>query len=388
MSIIVELSILVGIIVFGSVITIAVLYMIFGRNLTMRLLFGLMPGINILLVIIYLWKILGGVQNLKMTIILVPIAMVPMIVSFYLVGKTLIRKISSVGDELDASADQVASAAGHVASAGNSLASGASQQAASIEETAASLEEMSAMTMKNAESAAEANRIMKEEANPNFQLISDRMNQMKTAIDKTVLASEETAKIIRIIDEIAFQTNLLALNAAVEAARAGEAGAGFAVVADEVRNLAIRAAEAAKTTTDLIKDSNSQIKETGEFNEQVLEVVERNADITNRVSTLIDEIAMASSEQDSGIKQINLATTHMEKVIQENAANAEESAASSEEMSAQAFQMKALVEELVIIVHGSIEKKKTTGDLQKVLIRKQEEVTPDQVLLLEDEKDG
>ncbi len=396
-----EFLILLGILIVGGVITIVPLRMLFGQNLTLRLLLGLMTGIDILVVIVYFWARLGGVNNLKASLILVSIAMLPMLVNFFLVGKTLIDKLGRIGDELDASADQVADSASQVASAGNSLAVGASQQAASIEETSASLEELSVMTKQNAENTIEANRVMKEEAIPNFQQISDRMGKMKDAIGKTVSASEETAKIIKTIDEIAFQTNLLALNAAVEAARAGEAGAGFAVVADEVRNLAMRAAEAAKSTTDLIKDSNGRIKETSELNEQVFEVVEQNSNITNRVSTLIDEIARASAEQNSGIDQINQAMNHMDKVIQENAANSEESAASAEEMSAQAFKMKTLAGDLVTIVHGSTKKqpvktktysdahlpagKRGNGTLQKVQPGKKGEVTPEQILSIEDD---
>ena len=165
-------------------------------------------------------------------------------------------------------------------------------------------------------------------------------------------ASEETSKIIKTIDEIAFQTNLLALNAAVEAARAGEAGAGFAVVADEVRNLAMRAADAAKNTADLIEGTVKKINEGSQLvndtNAAFLEV----ADSTVKVGDLVAEIAAASGEQAQGIDQVNKAVSDMDQLTQQNAANAEESASASEEMSAQSEQMKAMVLDLAAVVSG------------------------------------
>ncbi len=170
------------------------------------------------------------------------------------------RPISRVIDGLNEGAEQVTAAASQVATSSQHLADGSSNQASAIEETSSSLEEMSSMTRQNADNAQLANDMMMKEAAPNFQLISERMGTMEKAMQASVGASEETAKVIKTIDEIAFQTNLLALNAAVEAARAGEAGAGFAVVADEVRNLAMRATEAAKNTQDLITNSTGRIK--------------------------------------------------------------------------------------------------------------------------------
>ena len=165
-------------------------------------------------------------------------------------------------------------------------------------------------------------------------------------------ASEETSKIIKTIDEIAFQTNLLALNAAVEAARAGEAGAGFAVVADEVRNLAMRAAEAAKNTADLIEGSVKKIKEGSELVEKTNTAFEEVTKSSAKVGQLVGEIAAASSEQAQGIDQVNKAIGEMDKVTQQNAANAEESASASEEMNAQAAQLKDIAAQLLAAIGG------------------------------------
>ncbi|HMK65117.1 MAG TPA: methyl-accepting chemotaxis protein, partial [Thermodesulfobacteriota bacterium] len=163
-------------------------------------------------------------------------------------------------------------------------------------------------------------------------------------------ASEETGKIVKTIDEIAFQTNLLALNAAVEAARAGEAGAGFAVVADEVRNLALRAADAAKNTSNLIEGTVKKIRTGSDVVQQTNQTFEKVAKSSKKVAELVGEIATASNEQAQGIEQINKAMSEMDRVVQRNAASAEESASASEEMTAQAEQMKEYVKELIAVL--------------------------------------
>jgi methyl-accepting chemotaxis protein len=249
-------------------------------------------------------------------------------------------------------ADQVASAAGQVSSSSQSLAEGTAEQAASLEETSSSLEEMSSMTHQNADHANQAKAMMTE-AKGIVEKVNRHMVDMATAVGEITRSSEETGKIIKTIDEIAFQTNLLALNAAVEAARAGEAGAGFAVVADEVRNLAMRASEAAKNTNDLIENTIKAVRKGNELTNATQEAFKENAAISQKIAQLVDEIATASEEQSNGIKQVNTAVAEMDKVTQSTAANAEESAAASEELNAQAEQMKGFVEDLVRVVGGS-----------------------------------
>jgi methyl-accepting chemotaxis protein len=264
-----------------------------------------------------------------------------------------IKPLNRIIKGLQEAAEQVAAASTQVSSFSQDMAQGASEQASGIEETSATLEEISSMTRKNAENASQVNQIMTEESAENFNKIKAQMDRMKTAITSTVESSQETAKIIKTIDEIAFQTNLLALNAAVEAARAGEAGAGFAVVADEVRNLAMRAAEAAKTTSELIENSGTKIEETDHLNTQMVEVMDQNSSTAEKVTALVGEIASASQEQAQGIEQVNLSVTEMERVTQGSAAGAEQSASSSEEMSAQAQEMQAFVGDLAAIVGGT-----------------------------------
>jgi methyl-accepting chemotaxis protein len=239
-----------------------------------------------------------------------------------------------------------------VSSSSQNLAEGATSQAAAIEETSSSLEEMSSMTKGNADNAGEAKALMAETRNI-VTKVNNHMNNMAEAIHKVTTTSEETSKIIKTIDEIAFQTNLLALNAAVEAARAGEAGAGFAVVANEVRNLAQRAAEAAKNTATLIENTITVVKESNELTKMTQNAFGENVEIARKVESLVNEIAAASMEQSQGIDQINKAVSDLERVTQQNAATAEESASAAEEMSAQSLQAKGVAQELVFVIQGT-----------------------------------
>jgi methyl-accepting chemotaxis protein len=214
-------------------------------------------------------------------------------------------------------------AVGQSVAMSQSLSEAASEQAASLEETSSSMEEMASMTRQNASNANEANTLMTETGS----VVDDAnrsMAELTESMQEITRASEETAKIIKTIDEIAFQTNLLALNAAVEAARAGEAGAGFAVVADEVRNLAMRAADAAKNTANLIEGTAKKIKNGSGIVSKANEAFTKVATGAKKVSELVGEISAASNEQAQGIEQISKAAAEMNSVTQQNAAAAEE----------------------------------------------------------------
>jgi len=269
----------------------------------------------------------------------------------FFIARGIVKTLTPITSGMSEGANQVASASGQVASSSQSMAEGASEQAASIEETSSSMEEMSSMTKRNAENALNADGLMRD-ANQVVTTANASMEQLTKSMEEISKASEETSKIIKTIDEIAFQTNLLALNAAVEAARAGEAGAGFAVVADEVRNLAMRAANAAKDTAQLIEGTVKKVSDGSALVSSTNEAFSRVAETTGKVGTLVAEIAQASREQSNGIDQVNIAISEMDKVVQQNAANAEESASAAEEMSAQAEQLKEYVDELVVLVTG------------------------------------
>jgi methyl-accepting chemotaxis protein len=259
--------------------------------------------------------------------------------------RNLGKMLSGLANQLDDGSNQVASASSEIASASQSLAEGASEQASSLEETSASLEEMSSMTKRNADSAESAKTLSSETRAAADAGAAD-MQEMSSAMAEVKAASDNIAKIIKTIDEIAFQTNILALNAAVEAARAGEAGAGFAVVADEVRSLAQRSAQAAKETAEKIENSIQKSHRGAQISEKVTASLAQIVVKARQVDELVGEIAAASKEQAQGIIQVNVAVSQMDKITQSNAASAEESASASEELNAQAAGLKGGVAEL------------------------------------------
>lgn len=267
-------------------------------------------------------------------------------------SSSLTKPINKTIKILTAASQKVSSASAQVSSSSIQLAESASEQAASLEEASSSLEELSSTTKNNAESANEVDNLTNE-ANLVVAKANDSMKVLTSSMEEISKASEETSKIVKTIDEIAFQTNLLALNAAVEAARAGEAGAGFAVVADEVRSLAMRAADAAGNTAELIEDTVKKIKEGTGLVAGTAGTFAEVTESSQKVGELTGEIAAASEEQAQGIEQINRVVTEMDKVIQENASNVEESASASQELNSEAGQMKKVVNDLVALVSGS-----------------------------------
>ena len=269
----------------------------------------------------------------------------------FMITKSITGPVRRTIANLTEISEQVASASEQVAGASQSLAEGASDQAASIEETSASLEEMSSTTKQNAENATQADTLMNE-ANDVVGSANRSMGELTTSMTEIAQASEETSKIIKTIDEIAFQTNLLALNAAVEAARAGEAGAGFAVVANEVRNLAMRAADAAKNTAGLIESTVKKVSEGSKLVLKTSSAFSEVAESSTKVGSLVGEISEASREQADGIEEINKSILQMDRVTQQSAASAEESASASEEMTGQTRLMEIAVEELGRIIGG------------------------------------
>jgi methyl-accepting chemotaxis protein len=279
-------------------------------------------------------------------------SLIAAIVAGIFITRGINSRLRRMADGLSEGAAQVAAASGQVSSASQTLAEGSSEQAASLEETSASLEEMASMTKRNADSAQQAKELSNQ-TRASADAGSAHMEEMRRAMDAIKISSNDIAKIIKTIDEIAFQTNILALNAAVEAARAGEAGAGFAVVADEVRALAQRAAQAAKETAgkieDAIQKSDNGVVISGSVAKALGEIVEK----ARKVDALVAEIATASQEQTQGIGQVNTAVSQMDQVTQSNAGSAEETAAAAEELNAQAQVMHENVSELLRLVGGA-----------------------------------
>ena len=239
-----------------------------------------------------------------------------------------IEKLNNIIGNVNESTLQIATASDEVSSAAQSLSTGATEQASSLEETTSAVEEMAGGISQNAENARKTNEVSTK--------TSSMAKEGGDAVQKTVEAMRNIAGKIGIIEDIAYQTNLLALNAAIEAARAGEHGKGFAVVASEVRKLAERSQTAAQEISQITTDSVEISERAGTLLGEIVPSIEQT-------SELIEEISSASSEQDTGISQINYAMTNLDQVTQQNASASEELASASEEMSSQADHLKELV---------------------------------------------
>jgi methyl-accepting chemotaxis protein len=272
------------------------------------------------------------------------------------VVKSLDDAMSQVGDAVS----QVSGASGEISQGAQALAEGANEQASSLEEVSSSLEETSSMTKQNADNSIQARNLVVE-TNTSISDASEAMRRMAEAIRQIKTSSDNTAKILKTIDDIAFQTNLLALNAAVEAARAGEAGKGFAVVAEEVRNLAMRSAEAAKNTADMIEESVRNAESGVKITEDVAKALDKAVERSSKVNDLVAEIAAASNEQAQGVEQINAAVAQMNQVTQQNAANSEESASAAEELSSQAAELSNMVASFVLSSSAGVGSRRPGG---------------------------
>ncbi len=265
------------------------------------------------------------------------------------VARGITARLRGLTGELANCARGVSEASGQITTASRALAEGASRQAGSLEETSASSQELSATTQSNAKNSQEATRLM---AKTDIQVTdaNRQLGEMVSSMHNIGAASEKIAKIIKIIDEIAFQTNILALNAAVEAARAGEAGLGFAVVADEVRNLAGRCAQAAKDTSNLIEESIETTREGKTKLDHMTQAIRGITESTVEVKRLVDEVSVSSGEQARGIEHIAGSLSEIERITQQAAASAQQSATASTSMSAQSEAMDTVTQQLVAMV--------------------------------------
>ena len=269
----------------------------------------------------------------------------------YLIARSVSAGLQRIAEQLASGSQGVSTASAEVSRNSESLAEGAGDQASSLEETSASLEEIASMTRQNSDNAKQASG-MAGQAREALQRGGQAMEKMGDAIARIKQSSDQTAKIIKTIDEIAFQTNLLALNAAVEAARAGDAGKGFAVVAEEVRNLAQRSAEAAKSTSSLLEDSRKHADNGVAVSDEVAEILRGISDKVVKLSQLIAEVASANEEQSKGVSQIGEAVNRVDKVTQANAAGADASANASRDLAGMSGELESLVSALMTILTG------------------------------------
>jgi methyl-accepting chemotaxis protein len=297
----------------------------------------------------------ANIQGTNLTVATVTsigLAVIIIILTFFAVKYLITTPLDQIIASLTHGAERLHKSAGEIATTQNALSDGASRQAASLQETGASLEELSSMTQRNADHSQRANELAKQARTAADQGVGD-MQAMNAAVEAIKTSSDNTAKIIKTIDEIAFQTNILALNAAVEAARAGEAGLGFAVVADEVRSLAQRSAQAAKETAAKIEGSIARSAQGVQISHTVAKTLDEIVVKARQVDELAAEVANASREQTQGINQIHLAINQMDKVTQANASIAEESAIAAEDLHNQAETLRLTVMKLMALVGGS-----------------------------------
>ncbi len=243
--------------------------------------------------------------------------------------------------QVRAAAEQVTMAAKEIASGSQSLAEGASEQASAVQQISASLNQMTASATQNAEFASRA-RGTTDSATSDLKSSMQEIGRLAEAMEAIQKSADQTATIVKEIDEIAFQTNLLALNAAVEAARAGEAGKGFAVVAEEVRNLAIRSADSAKGTAELIGQAVQSTSQGVSLTQEVRRGLDAISKRVIEVSNMMQEIAQASEQQQGGVSQISAGVAQVGDVAQNTASASEESAAAAQQLLQQAESLREL----------------------------------------------
>jgi len=261
------------------------------------------------------------------------------------------RAVEQIVGTLGQAALETTGAAEQVSKTSQSLALGASEQVANVQKTHATLEELRATTDQSLVHAGQAEQLATK-SQQFAQKGSEAMARMVDAINLIKDGSDRTARIIKTIDEIAFQTNLLALNAAVEAARAGDAGLGFAVVAGEVRNLALRSAEAAKSTNGIIEEAQERAKQGVIVAGEVNQLFQDTKKAITEVNALLGQMNNANKLQNIGTAEVTEGVTQLNTVAQSIAATAEDAAASSEVMSTQATRLEQVVGQLSRLVKG------------------------------------
>ncbi|MCP4353164.1 MAG: hypothetical protein GY795_47545 [Desulfobacterales bacterium] len=269
------------------------------------------------------------------------------------------KPINRVIKNLTACSVQVSSVSLHMLNTSQTMAQSSSEQASTAEEMSSSLEKIASRTRQNAKNTSRTDRLM-EDIKQLIETENNVINDLLSSMNEISQSSEDTFKIVKTIGDIAFQTNLLSLNASVEAARAGEAGAGFAVVSGEVRKLAGKAADAARTTSALIEGMVSRIKGGAEIVSRTYHNFSKLSEISSEIEKMVREIAVSSSEQVSGIEQMNKGGAEMDKMMQQNVSQAENASMVSEKLNIQAKQMQNAVNHLTTLIQGLRKEKEKT----------------------------
>ncbi len=293
-----------------------------------------------------------GLENPTALAILFVLSIFIIISSLMILSKSLVRMITDVGNQVNINQIESREAAKQLSHSSQLLADSASQQAASFEEMSASLQELNGLTASNNEKTKDTRK----RSNETKQKISEgekHISSMTNALGQAIDASLQSKDIIKTIDEIAFQTNLLALNAAVEAARAGSAGLGFSVVAEEVRRLALRSADAAKETSEILETSQLQMQHTSEISEKVRHAFTEISENFAAIDEANNQITDASSQQLTGLNQILGAVNHMEDVTQRVASGSEEIASSAKELDNRASEVTDKMDSLTRLMNGT-----------------------------------
>jgi len=259
-----------------------------------------------------------------------------------LAQKRMVSNLTELISEIAMVSESLSDGAEGVSSASEALSDQTTGEAASVQQISGSLAEIANRAKSNADNS-EAMRILSSEARNAATIGNEQMKGMVQAMSEISAASTQIAKVIKVIDDIAFQTNLLALNAAVEAARAGRHGKGFAVVADEVRNLAGRSAKAARETGELIESTVQKVKVGSDTAEKTNHSLQTIVDAVIKTSNLIEDIVAASKEQAAGVEQISNGLVSIESATQKNCATSEETASAAQELSQLAHQLRELL---------------------------------------------
>lgn len=353
-SLITEFLILLVLLVGGTFGTVFLMTLIFKDNLITRFFIYTLPSLWALTGLGYFFHYLDK-TNYAMIALLLAIVTIIVIGNFMILGRTIMKLITTVMDEVEQGQYQTADSTNQLSSGSQDLAASSSEQAAAVEEISASILEMLASTEQNSRDIGKAHE-MSTGARKLVDRGAEAVHGIQQVMQENSVQAEKSTQIIKVIEEIAFQTNLLALNAAVEAARAGQAGLGFAVVAEEVRRLAMRSSEAAKETADNIQLAQNHLQNASIITNEADEIFSEIEKSVSDVTQIMDSVNLASQEQNSGLQQLQQGVTQIDRVTQKVASSAEEIAASAEELNAMTATISSRAGKLGQIVRG-------TGDL-------------------------